>query len=115
MVKQFNNYLKRYIVSMKTTNNSEVLIYKPAVSAMQSGEGKNKKWVLEFLEQGKKLSDPITGWTGGGDTASTQLRLFFASKNEALQYAKNNNLQYSIVEPKEKKYKIKSYVDNFKV
>ncbi len=39
-------------------------IYRPARSAMQSGQAKTHDWILEFVPEGGKWLDPLMGWTG---------------------------------------------------
>ena len=44
-------------------------IDKPAQTAMQSGEGNSKKWLLEFDTQNSGVS-PLMGWTSSKDMMS---------------------------------------------
>ena len=78
---------------------------------MQSGQRNTKNWVLEFdtLDCGV---NPLMGWESSQDTMS-EVKLEFPGKEQAINYAKKNNIDYYIVEPKEKKIIIKSYADNF--
>ena len=87
-------------------------IYKPAKTAMQSGRAKYNKWVLKFSDQKNQLKDTMMGWNGGSSTVS-QIELKFSSKEDAINYAKKNNISYYIEEPKKRKFIIKSYSDNF--
>ena len=52
------------------------------------------------------------GWESSADTL-TELRLFFTSKELAINYAKKNKFIYEIIEPKKRKIIKKSYSDNF--
>jgi hypothetical protein len=52
------------------------------------------------------------GWETSTDTLSEVL-LKFPTKEKAIEYAKKNNISYSVIEPKKKKFVIKSYADNF--
>ena len=88
-------------------------IYKPAKTAMQSGRAKYNKWVLKFLDQKNQLKDTMMGWNVGSSTVS-QIELKFSSKQEAINYAKKNNIDYEILETSERKVITKSYADNFK-
>ena len=36
-------------------------IYIPSKTAMQSGRGKQKKWILEFITKDTKIN-PLMGW-----------------------------------------------------
>ena len=86
-------------------------IYKPSRSAMQSGKRNTKNWILTFdtLDTG---INPLMGWESSKDTMS-EVKLEFSTKDEALNYAKKNNIDYHIVEPQKHKIIKKSYSDNF--
>jgi len=78
---------------------------------MQSGKRKTKNWVLEFetLDNG---INPFMGWETSKDTMS-EVKLEFNNKDLAIEYAKKNNINYSVIEPQEVKIVKKSYADNF--
>ncbi len=86
-------------------------IYKPSKTAMQSGIKKFEKWIIEFItkDPGK---NPLMGWESSTDTYS-EIRLEFKSKDLAIEYAKKNNINFEIIEPKKRKIIKKSYADNF--
>ena len=86
-------------------------IYKPTKTAMQAGMRNTKKWLLEFdtLDTGV---NPLMGWVSSKDTMS-EVKLEFSTKEQAIDYAKKNNLDYYIVEPQKHKIIKKSYSDNF--
>ena len=86
-------------------------IYIPSKTAMQSGRGKQKKWVLEFETKDTSIN-PLMGWETSTDTLE-EVVLKFPSKEKAIQYAKLNNISYTVIEPKKKEFVIKSYADNF--
>ena len=86
-------------------------IYKPTKTAMQSGSGKSKLWVLEFDSLDNSIN-PLMGWETSQDTMS-EIRLEFSNKNSAISYAKKNNIDFYVVEPQKRKVIIKSYADNF--
>ena len=86
-------------------------IYKPAKTAMQSGKRNSKQWLLEFDTLNLSVN-PLMGWMSSKDTLS-EIKLKFESKNEAVDYAKKNNIDYYIVEPQKTKLIKKSYSDNF--
>jgi hypothetical protein len=90
-----------------------VRIYKPARTAMQSGEAGTKEWVLEHEPASPREIDPLMGWTSSSDTAS-QVRLEFDTKEEAVAYAHRNGMAYTLIEPKPRKQVRKSYADNFR-
>ncbi len=86
-------------------------IYIPTKNAMQSGLAKSNKWLLEFFTENKNLN-PLMGWETSADTLS-EVKLEFSSKDAAITYAKKNNIDYDLIEPKKRKVIKKSYADNF--
>ena len=52
------------------------------------------------------------GWESSLDTMS-EIKLEFSTKEQAINYAKKNNIDYYVLEPKKRKLIIKSYSDNF--
>ena len=86
-------------------------IYIPSKTAMQSGRGKLKKWVLEFETKDPSIN-PLMGWEASTDTLE-EVILKFSTKEQAVEYAENNNISYTVTEPKKKEFVIKSYADNF--
>ena len=86
-------------------------IYIPNKNPMQSGLGKNTKWILEF-ETNDPTENPLMGWESSDDTF-TELKLEFSSKELAIEYAKKNKIDVEIIEHKKRKTVKKSYADNF--
>ena len=86
-------------------------IYKPTKTAMQSGKRNTKNWLLEFETLNTGIS-PLMGWESSRDTMS-EVKLEFATKEDAINYAKKNNINYYIDEPQQSKIIKKSYSDNF--
>ena len=86
-------------------------IYIPAKTAMQSGRGKLKNWVLEFTTKDPSIN-PLMGWESSTDTLE-EVILKFPSKEKAIEYAEKNNISYNVIEPKKREFVIKSYADNF--
>ena len=78
---------------------------------MQSGRGKLKKWVLQFETKDPSIN-PLMGWETSTDTLE-EVILKFSTKEQAVEYAENNNILYTVAEPKKKEFVIKSYADNF--
>lgn len=89
-------------------------IFQPAKTAMQSGMGKAKNWVLEFAPAGGKDIDPLMGWTSSADTQQ-QVRLRFDTRDAAEAYAQAKGIEYDVVEPKARKPVIRprGYGENF--
>ena len=92
-------------------NMKRAKIFIPSKTAMQSGRGKTKKWVLAFDTKNTK-TNPLMGWESGEDTMS-EVILNFTSKEKAIEYAKKNKIIYQVIEPKKTEFIIKSYSDNF--
>ena len=86
-------------------------IYIPTKTAIQSGRGKLKKWVLEFETKDPSIN-PLMGWETSTDTLE-EVILKFSTKEQAIEYAENNNVLYTVIDPKKKEFVIKSYADNF--
>jgi hypothetical protein len=88
-------------------------IYRPSRTTTQSGLARSKLWVLEFEPAAPRQIDPLMGWTSSSDMTS-EVRLNFATKEEAIAYAGKNGLSYRVEESKPAPRKIQSYSDNFK-
>ena len=88
-------------------------IFQKPKNAMQSGRARTDGWILEFEPQTPQETDPLTGWAGGGDT-SNQLRLGFATLEEAKAYAEREGYAYHVVPAPERKLKLQAYADNFR-
>lgn len=89
-------------------------IYKPAKTAMSSGTAKTHGWVLEFIQDTPRELDPLTGWTGSRDTQA-QVKLTFATRQEALDYAKEKGIEAVVLRPQSRKVNIRAggYGENF--
>ena len=86
-------------------------IYKPTKTAMQSGDRNTKNWLLEFDTLNTGIN-PLMGWETSNDTMS-EIKLEFSTKEQAINFAKKNDIMYYIVEPQKRKIIKKSYSDNF--
>jgi len=87
-------------------------IYKPAKTAMQSGTAKTKEWVLDYEPEQPREIEPLMGWTSSGDMRQ-QLRLRFASAEEAVAYAERHGIAYQVQEAKASARRPMAYSDNF--
>ena len=88
-------------------------IYQPAKNAMQSGTANTHQWVLEFEPEVAKEIDPLMGWTGSRDMRG-QVRMRFATQQEAEAYAQRNSLPFDELPVHRKRRHIQTYADNFK-
>jgi len=87
-------------------------IYKPAKTAMQSGQANTKAWVLEFELEEPRRVEPLMGWTSSGDMRQ-QLRLRFDTQAEAVAYCERHAIAYQSFEAKPVSRRVMSYSDNF--
>lgn len=89
-------------------------IYQPSRTAMSSGTAKTKHWVLEYVSGSTREVDPLMGWTSSSDTQA-QVKLTFDTKEEALDYAKDQGIEAIVTEPKKRKPNIRQggYGENF--
>ena len=78
---------------------------------MQSGMRNTKNWLLEFDTLNTGIN-PLMGWESSKDTMS-EVKLEFSSREQAINFAKKNNINYYVVEPQKRKIIKKSYSDNF--
>jgi hypothetical protein len=88
-------------------------IYRPAKTAMQSGQGKADRWLLEYEAERDRQVEPLMGWTSSSDMNS-QIKMWFDSKDDAVAYATRNGVPYRVEEPNTATHKTVSYSDNFK-
>ena len=87
-------------------------IYKPARTAMQSGTAKTKDWLLEYEPEAARVVEPLMGWTSSTDMKS-QIKLRFATREEAIAYCEREGIAYQVFEPKEPARRSIAYADNF--
>ncbi len=88
-------------------------IYKPAKTAMQQGRAGTLDWVLEFEPESPRTIEPLMGWTSSTDTRA-QVRMRFATLDEAVAYATRHGIAFRIDEPNKSELRPKSYAENFK-
>lgn len=92
---------------------AQARIFKPAKNAMQSGIATSKLWHLAYATATPRRPDPLMGWSSAADTLN-EVTLKFETLEEAIAFARKNDLDYSVVEPQEPKFRPKSYADNFR-
>ena len=91
---------------------SDVRIYRPAKTAMQSGRARTNAWVVEFSTAAAQRRDALMGWAGRSDTKE-QIRLEFATGEDAVAYAKRHDLSFEIEPERRRRITKKAYADNF--
>jgi len=80
---------------------------------MQSGRAGTRRWVLEYEQATPREPDPLMGWSSARDTLN-QVRLCFATLDEAKAFADKHGIAYEVEQPQERVFKPKSYADNFR-
>ena len=88
-------------------------IYQPSRATTQSGLGKTHNWILEYEPATQRAPEPLMGWTSAADTLN-QVRLSFASRDEAVNFADRQGLAFSVQEPAQRRVRPKSYTDRFR-
>ena len=88
-------------------------IYSPAKTATQSGRGKTHSWVLEYTPEAPRSIEPLMGYTSSSDMKQ-QIRLRFATREEAVAYAERNGIAYRVENQNERRVPKIAYSDNFR-
>jgi hypothetical protein len=88
-------------------------LYQRPKSSMQSGRARTGKWLLEIERAEPQRLDPLTGWSGSGET-DTQLQLAFPTREAAIAYAEAHALQLEILPLGPRALKLQAYADNFR-
>ncbi len=87
-------------------------IYRPARTAMQSGQAKAKEWVLDYEPEQPRNIEPLMGWTSSSDMKQ-EVHLHFDSKEEAVAFCEREGIPYQVFESKPPARQRISYSDNF--
>jgi hypothetical protein len=87
-------------------------IYQPAKTAMQSGRGKTRQWVLEYEKPAPGRPDALMGWNTMPSTLA-QVKLTFGTAEEAVAYATAKGIAYTLTQPKKPAITPKAYAENF--
>lgn len=88
-------------------------IYRPPRTAMQSGRARTHLWVLEYEPATPRIPEPLMGWVSSGDTLN-QVRLSFATREEAIAFAERKGLSYSVEPEHIRRVRPRNYADNFR-
>ncbi len=88
-------------------------IYKPSKSAMQSGRAKGDAWVLECESNASKEPEALMGWVTSGDTLG-QVSVKFQTLNDAVKFAEEKGIDYTVLQDRTRRVKPRNYGDNFK-
>lgn len=81
---------------------------------MQSKSANSTKWLVEPIEEENSHSlDKTMNWVSTNNVSLSELKFYFSSKDEAVEFAKKSGFEFEIKEPKIAKLQKKSYADNF--
>jgi len=87
-------------------------IYKPARTAMQSGQANAKEWRLDYEPEQPRTVEPLMGWTSSADMKQ-EVALYFDTKEEAIVYCERHGIAYQVFDTKPPVRQRISYSDNF--
>lgn len=87
-------------------------IYQPPRSAMTSGRARTDGWLLEYVGRETRTVDPVTGTVRSTET-NDQIELKFDTLEQAVAFAKANDIPHRVVPPATTKRIPRSYADNF--
>lgn len=91
-----------------------VRIYKEAPPATQSGRHHQVDWKIDWDIESRayRWEDHTIGYESSGDyMQATQVK--FREKEDAIRFATNQGWDYFVQEPRYRRFKPKSYADNF--
>ncbi len=88
------------------------VIRQPVPDVIQSGPRGSEEWKLEFPRTKPLEIDPLTGNIGSKDVLH-EVDLSFETREQAIAYAKANNIPYRLIEKPKHKPVGRSYGDNF--
>ncbi len=88
------------------------IIYKNKKIPTQSGKLHKEFWFLENINTKDVKTDLLTGWKNTEVNFIKKMK--FSNKEEAVSYAKKNNLDFEVLKEVNKETRNKSYADNFK-
>ena len=91
---------------------SRVRIFQQPKTAMQSGRAGTDEWLVQFELEQVKITDAGMQWQTRPNTNS-QLKLKFATLEEAETWAKSQGHSYHVLVPQKRTVKLKAYADNF--
>ena len=91
----------------------DVLLIETQKSPVQAGKSNQGFWGIHFVDKKYKEKDHLVGWVSSNSTAF-QVNLSFNTKEEALKYIKENNLNVlSTHEAPKIIQQNRTYADNF--
>ena len=88
-------------------------IFRPARSAMSSGQRRKPVWVLEFEPAAPLIPEPLMGWTSSQDSLA-HVRMGFPDRQSAIGFAERHGWHYQADKPPVSRVRPKNYVAQFK-
>lgn len=88
-------------------------IYRPAHPVMQGGLAVGAHWVVDFDPASQPEIEPLMGWTASEDPLQ-QIVMSFPDRDSAVTFARGRGWRYTVIEPKARTRRPKSYVTNFR-
>jgi NADH dehydrogenase (ubiquinone) Fe-S protein 4 len=89
-----------------------VRIFKPARTAMQSGENERAMWQLDFDGE-QKWENPMMGWASSHDPVQA-LRMRFQSADSAVKFAVRQGWDYVLQQDQTPLFRKQNYAENYK-
>jgi hypothetical protein len=87
-------------------------IYRPARTAMQSGNANTREWVLDYEPEEPRQIEPLMGWTSSADMKQ-EVRLQFDTKEEAIAYCERQGIPHQVFDQSPEIRRRIAYADNF--
>lgn len=90
----------------------KAFILQPSKCVTQSGRALKKYLLVAVGTQDKRYYEPHNGWIGCCDP-ETQVKMQFDTLDDAVNFAKQNNIEYEYISSNLPKPHKKSYASNF--
>jgi hypothetical protein len=88
-------------------------VFRKIENNVQRGRLNGQGWILAYDNPQGVRADPLTGWSGGGETQG-QVTLSFPSLDAAVSYAEREKIDYDVIPEPRRTLKIRSYSENLK-
>jgi len=102
------------VAGPRDVHRRKAYIFKPSRNTMQNE--KNDQWFWRIqLEPVDRWTGTLMGWPSTEDPSYQTLGMMtFDTEEEAIRFAESQDLDYEVIEPKQRAYIPKSYAANFK-
>ena len=88
-------------------------IYKSYKIPTQFSQDKHPQWIVEFLSTHDRFQEQFMGWTGSVNMYSSEVKLQFQNRDQAIRFVNKRNIKYIEDKPMRQQYTIKAYIDNY--